>query len=431
MEIEKEINSELEIKGNPKLTSNIILLLLGRLVSLFGSQIYNFAIGLYVLKTTGSSAAFSMTLVFGMLPRIILGPVAGVISDRVDRKKIVVAMDILSGVVIFALAAVASINGLKVSYIYIANLLLNTCNTFFDIPMGASIPNIVDDKSLVKVNSLNQAVSSMAQIGGPFLGGIIFALVDIKLFLVVNAISFVLSGISEMFIDFNLNKVEKEDKNREKDEVIKGFSEEFKEGFTFLKGRKVLSIIFGFSIFLNFFLALGVTVPFPYIVNNIINLSPKKFGILEAMIPLGMMIGSIILSMLPEKEKKYKSLVIGIMFISVTCISIALPVLPRFVELSKSVHFIYYIIFLLIGGISIVYVNIPIFVIMQRETPDNIRGRIFGLLQTIAMGINPIGLILSGLLIEKIPVYILPVASGIIMIFITLLMASNKEIKTI
>lgn len=431
MEIEKDINSELEIKGNPKLTSNIILLLLGRLVSLFGSQIYNFAIGLYVLKTTGSSAAFSMTLVFGMLPRIILGPVAGVISDRVDRKKIVVAMDILSGVVIFALAAMASINGLKVSYIYIANLLLNTCNTFFDIPMGASIPNIVDDKSLVKVNSLNQAVSSMAQIGGPFLGGIIFALVDIKLFLVVNAISFVLSGISEMFIDFNLNKVEKEDKNREKDEVIKGFSEEFKEGFTFLKGRKVLSIIFGFSIFLNFFLALGVTVPFPYIVNNIINLSPRKFGILEAMIPLGMMIGSIILSMLPEKEKKYKSLVIGIMFISVTCISIALPVLPRFVELSKSVHFIYYIIFLLIGGISIVYVNIPIFVIMQRETPDNIRGRIFGLLQTIAMGINPIGLILSGLLIEKIPVYILPVASGIIMIFITLLMASNKEIKTI
>ncbi|MGY0373462.1 MFS transporter [Clostridium sp. JNZ J1-5] len=431
MEFEKEINSELKVKGNPRLTSNIILLLLGRLVSLFGSQIYNFAIGLYVLKTTGSSAAFSMTLVFGMLPRIILGPVAGVISDRVDRKKIVVAMDILSGVVILALAAVASINGLKVSYIYIANLLLNTCNTFFDIPMGASIPNIVDDKSLVKVNSLNQAVSSMAQIGGPFLGGIIFALVDIKLFLVVNAISFVLSGISEMFIDFNLNKVEKEDKNREKDKVIKGFSEEFKEGFTFLKGRKVLSIIFGFSIFLNFFLALGVTVPFPYIVNNIINLSPRKFGILEAMIPLGMMIGSIILSMLPEKEKKYKSLVIGIMFISVICISIALPVLPRFVELSKSVHFIYYIVFLLIGGISIVYVNIPIFVIMQRETPDNIRGRIFGLLQTIAMGINPIGLILSGLLIEKIPVYILPVASGIIMIFITLLMASNKEIKTI
>lgn len=431
MEFQKEINSELKVKGNPRLTSNIILLLLGRLVSLFGSQIYNFAIGLYVLKTTGSSAAFSMTLVFGMLPRIILGPVAGVISDRVDRKKIVVAMDILSGVVILALAAVASINGLKVSYIYIANLLLNTCNTFFDIPMGASIPNIVDDKSLVKVNSLNQAVSSMAQIGGPFLGGIIFALVDIKLFLVVNAISFVLSGISEMFIDFNLNKVEKEDKNREKDKVIKGFSEEFKEGFTFLKGRKVLSIIFGFSIFLNFFLALGVTVPFPYIVNNIINLSPRKFGILEAMIPLGMMIGSIILSMLPEKEKKYKSLVIGIMFISVICISIALPVLPRFVELSKSVHFIYYIVFLLIGGISIVYVNIPIFVIMQRETPDNIRGRIFGLLQTIAMGINPIGLILSGLLIEKIPVYILPVASGIIMIFITLLMASNKEIKTI
>jgi hypothetical protein len=300
--------------------------------------------------------------------------------------------------------------------------------------MGASIPNIVDDKNLVKMNSLNHAVSSMAQIAGPFLGGLVFAFVDMKLFLLINATSFVLSGISEMFIVFNLNKKPAEEGKIEDTKNIKGISrfvEDFKEGIKFVRSKKVLTMIFSFSIFLNFFVSLGISVPYPYIINNVLRMSPTKFGILEAMLPLGMLLGSVAMSIFPEREKKHKLLIGGIMILSIICVLLGMPVVPKFMVFGEMTYFIYYIICLLIGGISVICANIPAFVIMQRETPDNIRGRIFGLLQTLCIGISPIGLILSGLIIEKVPVYILPVFSGIVMIVISMKMAFNKEIKAI
>lgn len=433
MELQNRMDTNIKKQRANKVLLNMILLLSGRLISLFGSQIYNFAISLYVLRTTGSSTAFSITLVFGMLPRIILGPVAGVISDKVDRKKLVVLMDIASGLLIFGLAAMASLDSLRLSYIYITNLLLNTFNTFFDVPMSASMPNIVDDENLVKLNSLNNAVSSMAQIAGPFLGGLVFAFIDMRLFLIINAASFIISGISEMFIDFNFNKKLEEIKADESQNKmgIKNFIEQFKEGTNFIRSKKVLAILFSFSLLLNFFLSLGVTVPYPYIINNVIKMSSTRFGILEAMLPLGMMVGAIVMSILPEKERKYRLLVVGIMFISIITALIGIPVVPKFMIFSSTIYFIFYIICLFIAGFAIVYTNIPVSVILQRETPDNIRGRIFGLLQTLCMGISPVGLILSGLIIEKIPVYVLPVLSGIIMIFLALRIASNSEIKKI
>ena len=68
-------------------SSNIALYTIGSLISHFGSAIYAFAIGLYVLKITGSSLSFATTLAFGVIPVILLSPFAGVIVDRFNRKK--------------------------------------------------------------------------------------------------------------------------------------------------------------------------------------------------------------------------------------------------------------------------------------------------------------------------------------------------------
>lgn len=209
----QNLNLRRKSKRQNKLICNMLLLLFGRLVSLFGSYIYNFAISLYVLKTTGSGTTFAAAMVFGTIPRIIFGPIAGVIADKVDRKKMVVIMDIFSGIIIMSLFTAAAIDTLRLPYIYTVSFLLSTCNTFFDIPFRASIPNIVDNKNLMRTNSLNDAISSIAQIGGPFLAGLVFTFVDIKLFLLINGISFIISGITEMFIDFNFNN-SKEDKEK-------------------------------------------------------------------------------------------------------------------------------------------------------------------------------------------------------------------------
>jgi MFS family permease len=89
--MENNIITPLEAVNEKKLKKavrkNIILLLLGQSVSLFGTSIYTFAISLYILSTTGSGFNFSLSLALGTLPGVLFSPISGVIADRFDRKK--------------------------------------------------------------------------------------------------------------------------------------------------------------------------------------------------------------------------------------------------------------------------------------------------------------------------------------------------------
>lgn len=417
-----------KIKGEARFTSNMILYLMGSFVSLFGTQIYNFAIALYVLKETGSGLAFSATLVFSMIPRIVLGPIVGVLADRVDRKKVVVGADIASGLVVFAFLGAVTLYGFKLTYVYAAAALLAISNTFFDTFFGASIPNIVDDKHLMRLNSLSQSIGSIASISGPFLGGLIYGFVDIRFFLVLNAVSFILSGIQEMFIDFEYNKPEVNQAAVNLKEN-KSFSVDFIEGFKYIKSQRAVFMLFFFAVFLNFFFVMGLDVPLPYIVNNELQMSAKQFGTLEGMFPVGMLVGSLILSIIPERDKKYKSMIGGLLVCSLVILMFGMPIFNGILGLGNIFWFIYYTALIIIIGTAIVFVQVPISVMMQRLVPDNMRGRVIGLMGTMAMAISPVGMILSGVLLDIVPAFIMPVATGVILVFLTLMMAANKDIK--
>lgn len=79
---------------------NIILFISGQGISLFANQIFKFALYMYILEQTNSSVIYSKVMAVTMLPSILLSPVAGVICDRMDRKKIMVLLDLLSGIFI-------------------------------------------------------------------------------------------------------------------------------------------------------------------------------------------------------------------------------------------------------------------------------------------------------------------------------------------
>lgn len=433
----QNLNLHMKSKKQDRLLRNMLLLLFGRLVSLFGSHIYNFAISLYVLKTTASGTTFAATMVFGTIPRIIFGPIAGVIADKLDRKKMIVIMDIFSGIIVMSLFTTAVVDTLRLPYIYTASFLLSTCSTFFDIPFRASIPNIVDDKNLMRINSLNDAISSIAQIGGPFLGGLVFAFIDIKQFLLINGISFIISGITEIFIDFNFNKPkeEKEKNNDVENETIssmKGsFFSEFNEGFSFLKSQKALFILSMFFIILNFLFVLGSIVPYSYILVRIIGVSESQFGILEAIFPAGMLIGAAILSIFPEREKKFKTLIFSLLITELCILFIGIPIIPNLMIFNKSAYFIFYMIDFFILGVAIAIVDIPLSVMIQRETPDNLRGRVQSLIATLSSILTPFAMLLSGVLLDILPAYILPISGGVILLIFTLFMTFNKDIRTI
>ena len=407
--------------------SNLFLFIAGRFVSLFGTYIYSFAIGLYVLEQTSSGLSFASSIIFSMLPRIIISPIAGVIADRFDRKKIAVGMDFMCGALMLAFFILSKFNGIQLHYVYLFSFLLSTANVFFDMAMEASKPNLVNSNNLTRLNSLSQSVTSIASISGPFLGGLVYGFFSVQGFLLFNGFSFILSAISEMFINFEYNRPKGKNEKKESQHVL----QELKEGIDFFKNNKVLFSIMSFSLIINFALQISITVPLPYILTNILKLSSSQYGTIKGFWPIGMLVGSIILSFMPPREKifKYEAVLLSI-FIGVL-MAIAIPVMPIFSGYSKNLYFVYYIIIMGLGGMVVAFIDIPIMVVFQKLIPDEVRGRVSSLISTMAVGISPIGLLLAGFLIDHVPTWVLPIGAGVLLIIRLIYFIKDEELRKI
>lgn len=81
---------------------NFNILVLGQIISLFGSSIQRFALSLYLLDLTGSASVFATILAISMIPVVLISPIAGMLADRGDKKKLMVLLDVLSAVLLMA-----------------------------------------------------------------------------------------------------------------------------------------------------------------------------------------------------------------------------------------------------------------------------------------------------------------------------------------
>ncbi len=410
-----------------KEVSNMVLLLAGKLVSLLGSYIYSFVMGLYVLTATGSAMSFAATLISGTLPRIILAPFAGALADKLDRKKMVVGMDLVSGAVMLVLFGLTYLYGLRVSLIYGGAFLLAVANTFLNVAMDASIPNMVRDRNLVRINSLSQSTVSLTQVVAPFAGGIVFGLVDTRVFILISGVFFVASAISEVFIDFRFNAPPV----AEQDPGTESIFAQMKEGFLFLRQNSTIFTIGLFAVFLNFFTGMGFGVTVPYIINNVLGMDSAMYGVITALLPAGILISSLLISVLPEFRRHFPVMFIGLLVMTLALAVSGLPAVPALMAFGQGPILVFYLVLMLSIGLANPFVNIPIFVMMQRQTPDHYRGRVLGLIQTMCMAIAPVAYLLAGIIIERAPPWSVPLGSGLAMLVVVLVLAGNREINKI
>lgn len=187
---------------------NFTLVILGKFVSLLGTIFFQeFALSLYVLNQTGSGTKFASVLAIALIPKLILGPFAGVLADWFDRKKMVVILDMLSGVIVAGFGVLFMVNGfLSLLQIYILVLALSIISVIFNPTMGTMIPMIVKKEELGDANAINSLVTSITSIIAPLIAGIVFGLAGLLPVLVINAISFMLSAFSESFIQVIMEK---------------------------------------------------------------------------------------------------------------------------------------------------------------------------------------------------------------------------------
>lgn len=398
---------------------NMLLTLLGLGVSGLGTNLYTFAISYYILALTGSATSFALSLVVSVLPRIILSPIVGNLADRMNRKTLVILSDLFSGIVMFVLYYVTIGNSLSITYIYVGSFFLSVFQVFLSTSFSASFAAIVSDKYLTKLNSYTQVIDSIIQIGAPVFGGLIYGILDIRVFLLINGVSFILSSFTELFIDFKFNS-----KLDHTESPQNSFIENFVEGFRYVKSEKMYLSMAVYSLVINFFMS-SFAVILPFTLITIHGFGPRTIGFIQAAFPVGVLLASIYIG---SKNMQFTKALFarGIVIMALMLSIFAIPSLPM-VELGRFTSVFYGLTFIILAGVAMT-INIPLGVKLQSSVDEAYRGRFFGFLGSMSQGVMPLSYILVGFLIGFVPTYVILFVSTLALLIITSHIRRNETL---
>lgn len=405
-----------------KATYHLWTFTISKLISTFGVSVFSFGISFYILSVTGSATSFAIVLICSILPRVLVAPFAGYAADKYSKKMIIIVAQICSVLAVGGLLVVSLTFGLSLIAIYITQIILSITSLFSGVTFSSSIANLVDDARIQKAMSFNQMSMSIASIGGPAVGGLLFGLVSMKMFLIIHMVSYIIAVILESTMDFNLYSKKAAEFIEEKKETM---LENMKAGITYLKQHRVLSVIVWVALVINFFFG-AFTVGYSYILVEELKVQSAHFGITEGALSIGMLLASIYLS--ARKDIKFP-LIVSKRGIIIMGLLMATATLPLLVTLSYMGIVSFYFVLMFSFGVAMIFVNTPIGVMMQKQIAEEYRGRVFGLLETMAMSLMPLAMVLFGFLFDIVPAQYVLLASSSIMLAAVIYMLRPSVMK--
>ena len=415
------MNEQLKLK---KATYHLYTFFTSKLIGSLGSGVYAFGISMYVLALTGSSLSFSMVLLCSILARTIVAPFAGVIGDRIPRKLLVIGGQ--SGVVLttILLLVYTMLADLSMPAIYAATTLNAIFSTFSSIAFSSSISNLVDEARLQRAMSFNQMAMSIAGIGGPIVGGMLFGFVSMEVFLIILAVSSVIALCLESTMNFTLYKkvsVATEVIQEKKESMM----ESFKGGIRYIKTKPLLIALLYTSFGLNFFFtALNVGGDFTLV--TIIKMPSEYIGFTEAAMGIGVILASVYFA--SAKQVKNPLLLSKYSILGMSSLVI-LAAVPLFLNMNLVGNFIYFLALMFTLGVTNVMTNMPMGVIFQTMIDDEYKSRVFSILEMVAMSLMPLATVFYGILFDFIPAEYIFIGSGLCLVALTLYTLRPSVIK--
>jgi hypothetical protein len=186
-----------------------------------------------------------------------------------------------------------------------------------------------------------------------------------------NAVSIasrpVASTAMEVFIDFGLNCKEPEGKSN----ITKiNFLGDIKEALKYMMGEQKIMGIFIIFVFLNFFISLSVSVPLPFIVNEVLRLNSRQFGMIQGAFSVGAIIGAFLVKKMSKGIRHNSYYILMSNLVSISIIMVGLPLLFPKLNVSASIYFLFYCLIMILLGTVISLIDIPFLFIMQINIPD-------------------------------------------------------------
>ncbi len=389
---------------------NFGLLWFGQLVSQLGDKAYNIALMWWLFEKTKSPFFVSSYLVASMLPELIFGPVAGVYIDRWNKKKILVVSDIVRGIVVLALAVLYQLNLLEICHIYIAALCISLCVALFNPTAMSVIPVIVEKGKLQQANAMSQMVTGGVSIIGPLLGASSVALIGYVGVLVFNGISYIISGVCEVFL--RIHTIEKQTK----ESVFASLM----QGFHYIRTDVRVSVIVVVIAIVHVFVG-SIVVIMPFVANLLVGNELNNLGVLQAAIGLGMIVGAVYIS--KYVRKIFNELYL---FYAIMCMGLGILTLGV-LQLMQVQLLVFYAIVCTMIGFCIAVASVFWRTIAQHCVPKEMTGRVFSVFSTTGNISLPISIGAFGIFLNYINSASLLALTGACLIIIGIVLLYKKQ----
>lgn len=388
---------------------NYWLLWQGQFVSVFGDAIYDIALSFFVLEITGSTAVMGIIMAFVTIPRVIIGPLAGVVVDNYSRKKLIILADVIRGMSVLIVAYAASKGCLEIWMLMGVAIIFGICTSIFNPAIEAVFPDIVLPENMIKTNSIYQMGTIGATVLGQSFGGTLYMMLGAPIIFLLNGISYLFSAVTEGFI--------KIPRAKGKEEKVTLF-DDFKEGIKFILSKEGLVRTIASSFFINFLFGMIRVLIIPWFTNSS-HLGMSKYGVLNAAQSIGLVVGMIILSRINIKtQDKYNVYVSSLLLFVVT---IGLAALLN--------EYILVLIFFFLAFVFQIIFNTILNTTIMIRTPVEKRGKISATKTTLCMAISPVGNFIGGVLCEFYEARLLIIGNTIVALVIIMLVVKNPTVK--
>lgn len=267
--------------------ARFLRLWIGQGTSFLGDAVSMVALVVLVVQVTGSASAVGGALIARLLPTL-ASPLAGVLADRLDRRLVLVASDLVRAVLVLGL-----IFARDLTTIYVLVFLMGLARTFFNPTVRAAFPSVVGGGDLTRANALVNGTFSVSETAGPALGGLLVATVGVDAAFVLDSATYLISAAFLSLI--SLPRPQREEEGA-------GFGEDLRAGFAYLAGERVpLAIVVG--AFLTV-LTVNITIPAEVFLAKVtFDAGNAGYGLLVGLYGGGMVLGSVLMAALGDRVR--------------------------------------------------------------------------------------------------------------------------------
>jgi MFS family permease len=359
-----------------------ILIYFGQLVSLIGSELTSFALGIWVYQHTGSVTQFSLISLFTMLPGLVISPVAGAFVDRSSRRWTMILCNCGAGLSIGVLALLLITGQLQVWYIYLIVAAISVFNAYHWLAYSAAITLLVPNRHFGRASGMTQMGEAVAKLIAPILAGVLLVTIHLQGIILLDFASFLFAIVTLVVVSFPEVKTANEKATKHL------LLQEAAYGWSYITARPGLLGLLVFFVTTNFTVSIAEVLVTPLVLSFT---SATVLGKVLSLAGSGMLMGSLVMSVWGGPKRRVYGVFGGELLLGLCLVLMGLR---------RSVN-------LIIAAGFLAFFAVPIIVsssqaIWQSKVAPYEQGRVFAVRRMLAWSSRPLAYLIAGPLADHV-----------------------------